>query len=181
MYTSADSRFLLLLAKKQDIQECVTYDILISTSTPLGRLRFMRASTTRGFGSRISTRRLWVRISYCSCERFDTKVERFTEYFFVLVGSGTGPTTFALFRSAVSIMVLVAISIILLSYAQIFTRMRGPGVASFEAVSLVVIDKEQIDWTVFRSCSLPYCPRRRMNRTETPRPKGARSFESSVT
>ena len=39
--------------------------------------------------------------------------------FFFAVGKGTGPTTFALLRSAVLIMVFVAISIILLSYAQI--------------------------------------------------------------
>lgn len=101
------------------------YIIFMATSTPLGRTKFINASIAFGVGLTTSKRRLWTRSSNCSCEVLLTKVERFTLYLLFSVGKGTGPTTLALFRSAVSIIVLVAVSIILLSYARIFMRMRG--------------------------------------------------------
>ena len=46
--------------------------------------------------------RLWVRISKCSCESLSMKVERRIVNLSILVGKGTGPTTRAPVRSAVS-------------------------------------------------------------------------------
>jgi len=40
--------------------------ILISTSQPAGRLRFIRLSMVLGVGSKTSISRLWTRISNCS-------------------------------------------------------------------------------------------------------------------
>ena len=40
--------------------------ILISTSQPAGRLRFIRLSIVLGVGSKTSINRLWTRISNCS-------------------------------------------------------------------------------------------------------------------
>src|SRR5262249_57037348 len=75
---------------------------LISMLTPDGRLRRMRASTTLGLGSRMSTMRLWVRISNCSRESLSMKGERTTVYLLIDVGSGTGPATRVPVRAAVS-------------------------------------------------------------------------------
>src|SRR3989338_1842570 len=91
--------------------------------TPDGRLRFVRASITFGEGFRMSMRRLWMRISNCSRASLWTNVERFTVQRWVSVGSGTGPTTTASKRAAVSIICFTDMSRILCSYA--FTRIRS--------------------------------------------------------
>ena len=44
------------------------FHVLISTSTPAGRSSRMSESTVFGVGSRMSMRRLWMRISKCSRE-----------------------------------------------------------------------------------------------------------------
>src|SRR5438093_1390656 len=75
---------------------------LISMLTPAGRLRRMSASTTRGFGSRMSTIRLWVRISNCSRESLSMNGLRITVSFEISVGSGIGPAVRAFVRRAVS-------------------------------------------------------------------------------
>lgn len=82
--------------------------VLISTSTPAGRLRLIRESMVFSVGSAISIKRLWIRISYWSRESLCTKVDRFTVYFRFSVGSGTGPRTFAPDRSVVWMIVWVA-------------------------------------------------------------------------
>src|SRR5207237_7591649 len=56
---------------------CWTHS-LISMETPAGRLRRMSASAPRGFGSRMSTMRLWVRISNFSRESLSMNGERIT-------------------------------------------------------------------------------------------------------
>src|SRR5215207_7630386 len=75
---------------------------LISTSTPAGRSSFMSASTVCGVGSRMSIRRLCVRISNCSRDFLSTWGERRTVHLFLEVGSGIGPATRAPVRFAVS-------------------------------------------------------------------------------
>src|SRR5579862_2218165 len=67
--------------------------VLISTSTPAGRSSFMSASTVCWVGSRMSIRRLWVRISKASRDFLSTWGERRTQYLFFMVGSGIGPAT----------------------------------------------------------------------------------------
>ena len=62
----------------------------------------IRASTVFGVGSRMSIRRLCVRISKCSRESLYLCGERMTQYTFFSVGSGTGPTTLAPVRVTVS-------------------------------------------------------------------------------
>src|SRR3990167_5354322 len=64
-----------------------------------------------------------MRISNCSLASLWTKVERFTVQRLISVGSGTGPTTTASKRAAVSIICFTDMSRILCSYA--FTRMRS--------------------------------------------------------
>src|SRR5699024_2690789 len=77
-------------------------DHWILTSTLAGRSMRMRASTVFGVGSRMSMRRLWVRISKCSRESWYLCGERIPAYTFFSVGSGTGPTTRAPVRVTVS-------------------------------------------------------------------------------
>ena len=89
--------------------------ILISISTPAGRLRFVRASITFGLGVRISMILLCVRISYCSRESLCTNAERFTVYFLISVGKGTGPTASHPYRSTVSMICFEEASITLWS------------------------------------------------------------------
>ena len=62
----------------------------------------MSASTVFGVGSRMSIRRLCVRISKCSRESLYLWGERMTQKTFFSVGSGTGPTTVAPVRVTVS-------------------------------------------------------------------------------
>src|SRR3990167_4137589 len=64
-----------------------------------------------------------MRISNCSLASLWTKVERLTVHRLISVGSGTGPTTTASKRAAVSIICFTDRSRILCSYA--FTRMRS--------------------------------------------------------
>src|SRR5215472_5306414 len=75
---------------------------LISTSTPGGRSSFISASTVSGVGSRISIRRLCVRISNCSRDFLSTCGERSTVQRLMVVGRGIGPATSAPVRFAVS-------------------------------------------------------------------------------
>src|SRR5882724_5966445 len=75
---------------------------LISTSTPAGRSSFISASTVCCVGSRISSNRLWVRISNCSRDFLSTCGDRSTQYLFFIVGSGIGPAICAPVRFAVS-------------------------------------------------------------------------------
>jgi large subunit ribosomal protein L3 len=76
--------------------------ILISMSTPAGSESRIRASTVFEAGSRMSMSRLWVRISNCSRLSLSINGERRTVNFSMRVGSGTGPTTSAPVRWAVS-------------------------------------------------------------------------------
>src|ERR1700693_1794198 len=95
---------------------------LISTSTPLGRSSFMRASTVCGVGSRLASRRLWVRISNCSRDVLSTWGERSTVQRLIMVGSSTGPVTRAPVRRTVSTISFIERSRRLWSYA--LSRMR---------------------------------------------------------
>src|SRR5690242_13915584 len=85
--------------------------------TPAGRLRRMSASTTLGLGSRISTMRLWVRISNCSRESLSMKGLRITVSLLISVGSGIGPAVRAFVRRAVSTILSAAWSSTRWSYA----------------------------------------------------------------
>src|SRR3954451_4280585 len=76
--------------------------ILISMSTPAARLSRIRASTVFDEGSRMSTSRLCVRISNCSRLSLSMNGDRRTVNFSIRVGNGTGPTTSAPVRWAVS-------------------------------------------------------------------------------
>jgi hypothetical protein len=87
--------------------------IFISISTPAGRFRFVNASISFGLGSTISIKRLCVRISNCSLASLCTNGERFTVYFRIAVGRGTGPTNSHPCRSTVSIICLQELSITL--------------------------------------------------------------------
>src|SRR4029453_17777380 len=78
------------------------HHILISMSTPAARLRRIRASPVFELGSRMSTSRLWGGISKCSRESLSMNGERNTVNFSMRVGSGTGPSTSAPVRCAVS-------------------------------------------------------------------------------
>src|SRR5215210_3250537 len=92
-------------------------------STPAGRWsRRWSESTVLGVGWWMSIRRLWVRISKCSCESLSLNGERMTAYTFFSVGRGTGPDTVAPVRVAVSTISLAAVSMAEWSYA--FRRMR---------------------------------------------------------
>src|SRR5579884_3739089 len=105
---------------------------LISMFTPAGRLRRISASTVLEVGSRMSIRRLWVRISNCSRESLSMKGERRTVNFSMRVGSGTGPDTTAPVRWAVSTIWLADWSMILWSWALRRMRIRCLGMALFE-------------------------------------------------
>src|SRR5208337_2030264 len=70
---------------------CSFPNALISTSTPAGRSSFIKASTVCCVGSRISSKRLCVRISNCSRDFLSTCGDRSTQYLFFIVGSGIGP------------------------------------------------------------------------------------------
>src|SRR5580698_1435600 len=76
--------------------------VLISTSTPADRSSFMSASSVCCVGSRMSSSRLWVRISNCSRDFLWTGGDRSTQYLLILVGSGIGPAILAPVRLAVS-------------------------------------------------------------------------------
>src|SRR5213079_350025 len=78
------------------------HHILISMSTPAASDSRIRASTVLELGSRMSTSRLWVRISNCSRLSLSMNGERRTVNFSMRVGSGTGPATSAPVRWAVS-------------------------------------------------------------------------------
>ena len=67
-----------------------------------GKESRIRASTVFDEGSRMSTSRLWVRISNCSRLSLSMNGDRRTVNFSMRVGSGTGPTTSAPVRWAVS-------------------------------------------------------------------------------
>src|SRR4029078_7087707 len=99
----------LLALQIENIQGCHVLNLcsrqrgdLISTSTPADRSSFMRASRVCCVGSRMSRRRLWVRISNCSRDFLSTCGERSTVNLLILVGSGTGPAMLAPVRLAVS-------------------------------------------------------------------------------
>src|SRR5271157_4976820 len=81
---------------------CSFPNALISTSTPAGRSSFISASTVCCVGSRISSRRLCVRISNCSRDFLSTCGERNTVVRLMVVGRGIGPATSAPVRFAVS-------------------------------------------------------------------------------
>src|SRR5439155_7013852 len=70
---------------------CSFPNALISTSTPAGRSSFISASTVCGVGSRMSSKRLCVRISNCSRDFLSTCGDRNTVYLFFIVGNGIGP------------------------------------------------------------------------------------------
>src|SRR6266536_2648196 len=91
-------------------------------STPAGRSRRIRLSTVLGDGSRMSMRRLCVRISKCSRESLSTWGLRMTQYTAFSVGSGTGPATRAPVRVTVSTILRADWSMISWSYA--LRRMR---------------------------------------------------------
>src|SRR3989454_9277552 len=74
---------------------CSLPNALISTSTPAGRSSFISASTVCCVGSRISSRRLWVRISNASRDFLSTCGERNTQYLFFEVGRGMGSFFFS--------------------------------------------------------------------------------------
>src|SRR5207249_7225444 len=76
--------------------------VLISTSTPAERSSFINASRVCCVGSRMSSSRLWVRISNCSRDFLSTWGERKTQYLFLTVGKGMGPATRAPVLLAVS-------------------------------------------------------------------------------
>src|SRR5574337_130261 len=69
--------------------------LLISTSTPADRSSFISASRVCWVGSRMSSRRLWVRISNCSRDFLSVCGDRSTQYLLIFVGSGIGPATLA--------------------------------------------------------------------------------------
>src|SRR5947199_5171640 len=96
--------------------------ILISMSTPAGRSRRCSESTVLGLGSRMSSRRLWMRISKCSRESLSLCGLRITVQRCFSVGSGTGPRTLAWVRTTVSTIFFVDWSTTSWSYA--FSRMR---------------------------------------------------------
>src|SRR5690242_15774357 len=81
---------------------CSRPNALISTSTPGGKSSFISASTVSGVGSRISIKRLCVRISNCSRDFLSTCGERSTVQRLIVVGRGIGPATSAPVRFAVS-------------------------------------------------------------------------------
>jgi len=91
------------------------YIIFISISTPAGKFKLVSALIVRGVGFIISIMRLCTRISNCSRAFLCTKLERFTVYLWVSVGKGTGPTTSAPFRTAVSTICFTELSIIFAS------------------------------------------------------------------
>src|SRR3954469_6499615 len=76
--------------------------VFISTSTPADRSSFISASSVCCVGSRMSSKRLWVRISNCSRLFFSTCGERSPGNLLIRVGSGIGPATRAPVRLAVS-------------------------------------------------------------------------------
>ena len=75
---------------------------LISTSTPAERSNFISASSVCCVGSKMSSKRLCVRISNCSRDFLSMWTERSTQYLLIFVGSGIGPATLAPVRFAVS-------------------------------------------------------------------------------
>src|SRR5688572_10654223 len=77
----------------------------------------MSASTVCGVGSRISSRRLCVRISNCSRDFLSTCGDRRTVNLLMMVGSGIGPATRAPVRFAVSTISVADWSSTLESYA----------------------------------------------------------------
>src|SRR5918912_3312596 len=91
-------------------------------STPAGSSMRCRESTVLGLGSRMSRRRLWMRISKCSRESLSLWGLRITVQRCFSVGSGTGPRTLAWVRTTVSTIFFVDWSTISWSYA--FSRMR---------------------------------------------------------
>src|SRR5205809_766170 len=98
------------------------YWSLISTSTPAARSSLPRASIVCCVGSRMSSRRLWVRISNCSRDFLSTCGERFTVKRSMWVGSGMGPATRPPVRRTVSTISRTDWSSSRWSYA--FRRMR---------------------------------------------------------
>src|SRR5262249_5445343 len=85
-----------------DVDDVDLHQVLISTSTPADRSSFISASSVCCVGSRMSSRRLCVRISNCSRDFLSTCGDRSTVNLLILVGSGTGPATDAPVRFAVS-------------------------------------------------------------------------------
>src|SRR5882724_1493958 len=85
-----------------DCYLCSFPNALISTSTPAGRSSFISASTVFCVGSKMSIRRLCVRISNASRDFLSTWGERNTQYLFFTVGNGIGPAICAPVRLAVS-------------------------------------------------------------------------------
>src|SRR4029077_13466871 len=81
---------------------CSFPNALISTSTPAGKSSFIKASTVCCVGSRMSSRRLCVRISNCSRDFLSTCGDRSTQYLSFIVGNGIGPAICAPVRRAVS-------------------------------------------------------------------------------
>src|SRR5581483_8082775 len=100
----------LLALQVEDVERChaLLRQLLISTSTPADRSSFIRASSVCCVGSRMSSRRLWVRISNCSRDFLSTCGPRRTVYLLILVGRGMGPATRAPVPRAVSTISLAA-------------------------------------------------------------------------
>src|SRR4029450_755582 len=82
--------------------DAMPYWSLISTSTPAARSSLPSASIVCCVGSRMSSRRLCVRISNCSRDFLSTCGERFTVNRSTWVGSGMGPATRPPVRRTVS-------------------------------------------------------------------------------
>src|SRR5690606_22430350 len=95
---------------------------LISTCTPEERSSFMSASTVCGVGSRMPSKRRWVRRSNCSRDFLSTCGPRRTVHLLMRVGSGKGPRTSTPERRAVSTISRADLSRSLWSYA--LRRMR---------------------------------------------------------
>ena len=126
----------------------VDYNILISMSTPAGSDKLVRASIVLAVVSRRSIILLWILISNCSRAFFETKVDLFTVNFLILVGRGIGPAIMAPVRSAVSIIILTALSIIVWSNAFKVIRMRCVEAAfSFFAIMLIVRRHSYRSWS----------------------------------
>src|SRR5262249_24918120 len=98
------------------------YCSLISTSTPAARSSLPRASMVCWVGSRMSSRRLCVRISNCSRDFLSTCGERLTVTRSLWVGNGIGPATRPPVRRTVSTISRTDRSSSRWSYA--FRRMR---------------------------------------------------------
>lgn len=91
-------------------------------STPEGKFKSLNDSIISWFGFKISIILLCTLISNCSLAFLCMKLDLFTVYLRISVGSGTGPKTSAPYLFAISIICRAELSIILWSYALSFIR-----------------------------------------------------------